>query len=137
MNNTSNLFMCSGMPSFNLSWICCCYCYCEGLSLPLKLTRCWCDCQACNCSRSCLPSIKCCSLPKWSCCCSSPKSCISKESCGFGNCCTLPHIVAILGVQLVHLALLLQLQMHLHWQKPQKPQEMSFHLVHRLVAISN
>ncbi|XP_068463746.1 guanine nucleotide-binding protein subunit gamma 3 isoform X3 [Phaseolus vulgaris] len=80
-----------GMPCFNLSWICCCCCCCEGLSLPLKLPRCCGDCKPCSCSCSCLPSIKCCSLPKWSCCCSCPKSYFCKESCGFGNCCTLPR----------------------------------------------
>ncbi|XP_061361780.1 guanine nucleotide-binding protein subunit gamma 3-like [Gastrolobium bilobum] len=77
-----------GMPCFNLSWICCCCC-CGGLSVHPKLPRICCDCKPCNCSCSCLPSINC-SLPKWRCCCSYPKSHCCKESCAFGNCCTFP-----------------------------------------------
>lgn len=82
--------MCSGMPCFNLSWICCCCCCCEGLSVHLKLPRCCCHCKPCSCS--CLPPIKC-SLPKWPkwrCCCSCPKSNCCKDGCGLGNCCTFP-----------------------------------------------
>ncbi|KAE9609928.1 putative G-protein gamma [Lupinus albus] len=71
------------MPCFNFSWICCCCCCCDGVSIQLKSPRC-CECKPCNCS--CLPSINC-SLPKWNCCFSCPKSHCCKENCGLGNCC--------------------------------------------------
>ncbi|KAL5537833.1 hypothetical protein UlMin_043722 [Ulmus minor] len=74
-----------GCPSCSCPSCSCPSCSCPSCSCPS------CSCPSCSCPSCSCPSCFSCSLPKWRCCCSCPRSnCCKKSSCSRSCCCFFP-----------------------------------------------